>query len=399
MPNPDLLNYIRDAIGKGFPKDQIRDALLSSGWRMDDISEAFALINQGENAVIEENVPLISKKKILAASISVGGFLITAGAVLAGFFYYKTLPARAIAALKGNLVNVKSAKFDFKVKISGLEENFGWEVNSKGGFDVLDEASPKQYAIADFNIRFPKQKSASEFLLNIGDLKGKIEHRLIGKNFYFKPEAGDVKFFGFNLDELLNQLGMKDKWIKSDLGKLESDQILNSYIPDEDFPVQENPAQKKDIGEKIKELAEKYEFLDADYIGSEVIGGIKIKKIRFDLDKGKLKEFLLKASEQSEQAIPMVSDYEDNRKEEIEKSVNSIESAKGSFWIGQDNFLYKATFDLAMDDEEVGKMDMNLEFQFSDYNKPIELEEPENWIAVEEAIEKITEYFFGKTQM
>src|SRR3990167_901830 len=97
--NQELINYIRENLAKGVPQDQIRQSLLTSGWKQADIDAAFVQLDAPPSSLppfpikppSAQTPPLRVKEpksffnpKILIAAIAVI-FLLTAGG---GFYFF-----------------------------------------------------------------------------------------------------------------------------------------------------------------------------------------------------------------------------------------------------------------------------------------------------------------------
>jgi len=412
MANQELVKYIKETLNEGFTEEKVRSALVDAGWGNNDIEEAFSFIDSGQTLEQISSEPAgdfqpINKKSNFVARRKTSIFIVavlvcvfTAFSAYAGYYYYKTVPIRTIKKMQENLAEVKSAKFDIAGEISinaPKDPEFlrgKYTFNSTGAFDKTEEKNPKYYNSTNLKLNIEGADS-KEFVF-----EGSLDAKLLEKLLYFKlnfsiDSDGSLDFIP-DFNELLEEAGIKDKWIKIDLKELEE---LSSFVPlpseeDESFDeiISEQEQKNKEIEEKLKELAEKYDIFGLkEYLGSETVSGVKTKHIKFNINKEELKKFMVEAADEISKI--MEQDFTDKEEytESVEKSLKMIKNFSGEIWVGkEDYFLYKALVNLNVDDkEEEVSMDINIEASFSDYNEPVEIEKPKNTITIEEVVEKI----------
>lgn len=370
MINQDLLNYIRDSLSKNFPRDQIRDALIDAGWRLDDINEAFSYLKETEKSKITINSP--ARKKAMALVFAAAVFLFTGSSVFAGYYYYKTIPERTVSKMKENLKDIRSFGYEAKIKFES-EGSGTLELNSKGAADFSDENNIKSYSDSSFSASSPLISEKEKISLSLSHKGIKEAHYL---KFSIPKTGGELPALSF-LD--LNRLN--GKWIKIDSSDLEN-YFQAEYSPESEFlddgfqsgsdfnsPEPENlqdKTYKENIG-KLKEIFSKHKiFAVEEYIGSEIIqDGVKARHIKFQVNKEELGNFFQEAQKEFNSA------FGDYRAEEIE-------NISGDIWIGkEDSFLRKFYLLGNFKDEKNKKGKWEISLEFFDINEPVFVEAPE----------------------
>ncbi len=90
MITQELLNYVKQSLGKRQSREEIKSALLENGWDDVDVEEAFQEIDRNPNVTQKEKGganQYFNKKTWLPVAISLGIFLLFAGSV-AGYFIF-----------------------------------------------------------------------------------------------------------------------------------------------------------------------------------------------------------------------------------------------------------------------------------------------------------------------
>ena len=66
MINKQLIGYIKQQLGEGVDKDEIKNILLSSGWTNEDVDEAFLLTTTPVPSVPEAEAPSLEVSSVEA---------------------------------------------------------------------------------------------------------------------------------------------------------------------------------------------------------------------------------------------------------------------------------------------------------------------------------------------
>lgn len=116
MTNQQLLDYVRQQLQAGISKEEIKKALLDSGWQESDIDEAFSSISSFENAA--EDKPAGGQRQLTNKNIITGAVVV--GLLIAGYFawglYFKK-DALALAMEKAKEIT----SYKFKIELSDFQ--------------------------------------------------------------------------------------------------------------------------------------------------------------------------------------------------------------------------------------------------------------------------------------
>ncbi|TRZ78618.1 hypothetical protein D4R87_00265 [bacterium] len=377
MENQELLKYIEDAQDQGYSKDEIRDTLLNVGWRMGDIKDALYVVNEFGNAKFSE-AGFKKQKFLIFIGIAIAIFLFGSSA-FGGYYYYQTIPVRAIKKAQENLDHIESVKYkvigSFNSKSEAGETNTGidtgmninadisWSI--QGAFDRIDKEDIKGYFDADVSMDIETNiRDEIETLAEDANLV--VSYKTVDDVVYLRTNIPSILLTYFLLDiEIVN-----DQWVEF------NKQSLLEFVEDSDsIDIEILSQQDNELWEDIKA----YNLLDAEYVKSEEINGVETRRLSFSVNKDELARF------QSDQLAKECVD-ECMADDDIPDMNEVIQSIAGECWIGKkDGFVYRLTVnvDLKSEEDEMEGI-MTLKAEFSDFNKPINVTAPVKTVKYEE---------------
>lgn len=411
MVNQDLLNYIRDTLKQGFSRDQIRDALLNAGWRMEAIKDAFDCLKEAEDAKVVIKSGVSIKKKLAGFAAAGAVFLFIASSAFGGYYYYSTIPARTLERIKESADEIKTFKFEANLIFSSKDADI--QIISSGAADVSNEAEKLSYSKHNFDLDVPESEiSASAEIKSIKDTS------YLRLNF---PEAEDPSFAA-----MVEMAGIQNKWVKIDSKEIEQFISGEAEIPSletggKDVPVllpktswlspllaanildiagakylagHPLSGETKDAaGESGKEAGKSEELEDiiknyhlfkvSEYAGKEIVQGVKTRHIKFELDKNELFQLILDRYQES-------SDNSEKYQKEITEALEYIKLVSGDIWAGKDDgYLYRLALNILAGDEETGDSELKFAIEFSDFNKPVSVEAPKEAESILDVLERM----------
>lgn len=305
---------------------------------------------------------------------------------------------------------VKTVHSDAKMTIKatqGTSEPVTISINFDGDSDVTDEKNPK---------------TSTNFSLGM---------RAEGMQFSLGGEAvaiGDVSYFKITtipsipgMDDALKQMGInlsdfKNQWIKIDpesINNLLKEELSNNLPPGEsiDDMLNKSTESQKELQEKIKKMVEGKRFYlvkkewpdekiqdETAYRYTLALNKKELKSmipdfviIYFDVIKSILPEGTIQASDEY-QLKKQATEELNKAFDEFFAKVGDIE---GDVWIGKkDSLLYRAKIEKSIDLNRIdqyakGKMNFDLEFNFSSFDKPVKIEAPANFKTLEQILKPI----------
>lgn len=140
----ELINYISNTLKRGFSRDEIRDALIRAGWRIDDIKDAFDFLKDADKAKVTIKKEIFSGKNAIAAIILSGLFIFSASAAFGGYYYWQTIPEKLINGLKENIDNLNSFNYAAAADFKNETKKTGAEAVFSGIFDFSKKDNLKE---------------------------------------------------------------------------------------------------------------------------------------------------------------------------------------------------------------------------------------------------------------
>lgn len=395
--NQDLVNYIKQQQSLGKPKDQITQTLLASGWKPEDVNEAFVSL--------ENPAPVVGLDPLSAAPVTshmnkkllgiIGGVvvLLLAGGVLAYTFMPKS-PEKILEKALANSGKITSSEFfgtmEGKVKVdTGIgtgtmtqpdmpmsqmppaspKSEFGFKLNYGGASDKTDKENPK----SSFDIN----ASAEGFLFAMQGVT--ISNKIL----YLK--INEFPALGF-----FDGSQIKNKWIKMDLQELSEqagvklDEIFKqSKLTDEDM-------------QKIYDSFKKHQVLKlTGNLPSESIDGHNTYHYKFTINKDNLIVFIKDIRPILEKdGMERLGDQDF---QEMEKAFQNFNFTNSEIWIGKkDYYIYriKLGIDITVP-QQAGSASFMLTSNAKNFNKKVLIEEPEDATDFKEIYQNFTGIGFG----
>ncbi|PIZ96842.1 MAG: hypothetical protein COX80_00375 [Candidatus Magasanikbacteria bacterium CG_4_10_14_0_2_um_filter_33_14] len=359
MEHPQLVDYIKSQVSRGFKRDDITKTLLETGWNKEQIDTAFnSLISIETTSSIPatEKKPFgfFSKKMIVIFAIVIFGVLAFGGGTYAYFNYFQN-PEKIFNKMLLKTEVVKTWEYSGKLSVEGTFEDKDYALSSDFGgvYDMTDVENPKISGSVDLKLDMPLMDG----------LEAGLDIKSLNKNYYFNvtktPEIPFVDLSDFenqwvklDLGSLQEQLGIDEKEITS---KLDKSKLTKEQI---------DQIRKAVIKSQIIEVTEK--------LKSEKLNDVNTYHYKFVINKDGLKEFLLALQD----IVPDESSL--NRSiEDFDETFKDFPEHEGEIWIGKkDSLLYKVTFSAKVQEEGVDAT-IALSYEFKNYNKPVLIEEPE----------------------
>lgn len=235
-----------------------------------------------------------------------------------------------------------------------------------------------------------KAKTSSDIELEIGiegitiGLAGKIVG--VKNELYFKiTTLPSIPFLGEGLDEFKNQ------WIKVDTASLR-EKISQA-------PIEETIGQEEFINDLIELIKGKKFFKVKKKFSTEELDGIKVNRYLTELDKNIMRELIPEILELNKKYLSEeekinyekeLKDFSENFEKNFDNIWDKIKPLNFEFWLREkDLSLYRIKFEKEISSdffemEEIDKIELSIDFDFSDFNKKVDIEIPEDAISIEE---------------
>ena len=304
---------------------------------------------------------------------------------------FRPSPEKVIERMLTNMNDIKALHFESRIEIETKEDTKAFKIsmNFAGDLDTTDSQNPK--STGDFDLAIIYEGMQISLIVNT---------KSIGEISYFKinqiplPLQLPLAFFGIDANQIENQ------WIKIDKKALEKLGGGEAYLKEGEISKEQQEA----MIEKVRKLFEERKFYYIkEELPDEKINGKKTYHYLLSLDKEGIKEIipeLIKIMGEISPggAVPMPAE------EEISKGINEFFEKVGEItadiWIGKkDNFLYKVKgekeIDILGEFKDKNKLDgkagriisiIKIDFDFSDFNQPVEIKPPEDFKSLEEII-------------
>jgi len=364
MENQELLKYIEDAQVQGYSKDEIRDTLLNVGWRIGEIKDAFYIINESNNAKFSE-AGSKKQKFIIFIGIAIAIFLFGSSA-FGGYYYYQTIPVRAIKKAQENLDHVEAVKYkmigSIDTRADKYSEGIDVTITAQGAFDKIDKEDVKGSFDINANVDIDVETSTKDGLeVLTQNSMFAVSFKTVDGMVYVKLDIPTMisSFLPLDANAINNQ------WIEFD------QQSIKEFSDNSDsIKMMEMPTQP--FNETWRTFKE-YNLFDAKYVKSEEIDGVETRRLSFSVNKDELARFW--ADECEEKYSSETSDI-NQCVETYSKTNDVIQKITGECWIGKkDGFIYRLTVNADLKNDEA-EGTMKLKIELSDFNKPINVTAP-----------------------
>lgn len=429
MANQELLNYLKQFLATGQGTEAAKKVLLGVGWSEADIdagikelqsvsSQPAASSIQGQSNVQQSPVGSFqpqavnfhsqgahTKKKIVFVLI-VTLLVLSGGGAYAYFYVLDTAsPDEILTEAFSNFSAVKSLSGEATINLNipqepiffgqmvadgSMDENKNFPVSvklkAKGEFDVQNALKLKGSESIELDVEYGGAKLNANFDVLF------VENKL-----YFKvkklPEVLAEKM-GIDSSLVLN------KWIVADYSEgLSSYGAMGGgmFVAPQDIlsNFQFSEERLKSITQALYGI-----FKVKEDLGSEEIGGVKSYHYVLGVDKEMVKKVFVEywklmlpatqelTEEDEAELIEMMSGGMEGFFSYAEKS---IVSEGLEIWIGKkDKLPVKMALDIKVDDKDFGiKADFSFVGSYSDFNKPVEVTEPDDVVSFEELMKNL----------
>lgn len=396
MPSEKIVNYIKNSLKEGVERKVIKDKLLKSGWEEEQIREAFEVI-QENNSKNKSTSKEMTGNNNLTVILPVVLALLIAGGVLAFSFMSGPDPQEEIMQSIKNMSNLNSVSSttDLGLVASGNEGDFD------GSFS--------------FTNRVNEKNREGEFIL-----EGKTMIDGVGGSFKGSVLAVNEKAF-VRLDQFPD-LGMflpipdlsplKGEYIliedevveeiDDDLGgqtngslEAETDEFFNEIFKDD-----VDPEIVEEFVTDVVEMTWNKDIISVINTETEDIDGKSVNRHDLDIKLDNLPDLMIEIAEKYEDYIKDMDAEEikekiSNNEEEFQEFKNNFEEVDFSLSILVDgDYVYEVEFlvdEVGDEMEGVDDFELVLGLEFSDFDEPLNLEEPEEYMDVEEFEQLIEE--------
>ncbi|MBU2635238.1 peptide ABC transporter substrate-binding protein [Patescibacteria group bacterium] len=300
------------------------------------------------------SIPLTPNKRVTGIVIKIIVCMIIAAVIVGGVFLviriWKPSPGKVIEKMLAEMEDVNTLHYSVKGDIKPAE---GFEIFVDFNSD-LDKTNPEATKTAgDFDI---VMSSDDEQISLAGEYKNIGGVSFLKLDNLKKDQAlGYLLLFGLDFSKLI-----ENEWIKIEQPNKSKSSSEDTYIQELEKEIQD----QKEITKKLKgRLKDKELYIVKKELADETINNIKVRHYLVNLDKEKVKGII---------DLLWIS--------RVITSIERIEEISGEIWIGKkDNYLYKV---------KLGGKDniVNLEIEFSNFNKPIEIKEPTDYKTLEEVL-------------
>jgi len=282
-------------------------------------------------------------------------------------------------------------------------QNIKLSLDFESLFDIKNEKSDSEI---NFNLEGLDPLSLLMGSVALGEESG-MEFKLsLGAQVKSKENELYIKLT--KLPALLSDLAsnISDQWIKTDLKKI-SQETTEEKIK---IPEEKEKELLAKIFEKIKELLKKKPILKVKKIlAGERIDGMSCFHYLVNLDKDSIKEMIIESAKIAKDYLPAEEKaaYEKALEENLndfskkyDEFVQKIGEINFEVWIGKDFFIRKIKGEKEIDSEKLkdllegtkaeeikefkAKIKLGIESKFSDFNKEVKIEMPEDYKDYEE---------------
>lgn len=308
---------------------------------------------------------------------------------------FRPEPEEVIEEMLTKMKEVKTLHSGVKVEFAATDEKLKSEMQMSMNFssdsDITDSKNPKTAVDFDLTITTTTQGKPAE------EISIAEESRIIGKTSYLKlDDLGLPSSLEFTLMMLgIDKSKILGQWIKIDKEALEN---LGVETQEPDLLEKE----QKELGERILNLfKEKKVYYVREELPDEKIEEKKAYHYLLALDRAKIKEIIPELfeiiMEFSGKEMPEAGEFgtafvAGGIAESVDKFLEKIGGINIDIWIGKkDELLYKTRIEKEIDVSEFsegaeGKAIIKIDLNFSNFNKPVKIEAPENFIELEKIL-------------
>ncbi len=308
---------------------------------------------------------------------------------------FKSSSEKVIERMFVKMGEIKTAHSEMDVNVEFTGEETGVvSVVFSGDSDNTEPENPK--STADFDISIAGE--GMQF-----SLAGKL--KTVEKVSYLKmttlPALPMLAMLGIDLSTI------KDQWIKFDQESLLKTMTGGTYMPGMEKIMQEQKEKQEEIIKQLEVLFKSTRFYCLKKeLPDEKIDGRKMHHYLLALDKEEIKQV-------GPELYEILSSYSLDaydtsfNKEEFEKSIDELFDKVGEItfeiWIGKkDNLLYRIKIEKEIDTSKTeegtqGKVTIRFNLELSNFDKPVTIETPENFVEMKDIMQPLMQLFLPQT--
>lgn len=399
MINQQLLDYIKQQLQKGAPKETIKNTLVAKGWQAQDVEQAFGQVSPssfGPGRPDAGSPSLKAKKRTRPALVSVLflfflGAALVGGAVFGYYSYFLQSPEQIIAKAVGRMAEVRSLEYSGKVtmEIAGMgedifqlgqpslgQQDFRLIIDFAGAVDMLNQDDPR--SSTEFRVSADDRPEES---LTLGITT------ISAATYVIIKEVPDLGFFDLS--------SIKNQWIKIDVGTLERTFGLTE-LKDQLKVVKKDGDLSPEQIKQLEGLASEVKiFKNVEKLPDEKIDGLAVYHFRLAIDKNEALRLITRLS--------MIIQDKPLDKEALAKLdgfLAEVELTNSEVWIGKKDLLARKILLEAIvkktDKPEGAGSKLTLLAQFKNFNSSFKIEAPARVRTLEEVLGRLLEGLFGE---
>ncbi len=308
---------------------------------------------------------------------------------------FRPKPEKVMAIMINQMKKVNSyhGKMDLALKLTNQTQG-EMILNVESREDKTFPEKPKIGQKFDLSISFSEKNAPAGMGIKFA-FGGEI--RKLGEKTYLKLTTLPQIPFLKEVPELNRIISMvKDQWIKTDKESIEGflkempfeEEIKEEMLKEVEEREEKEKALQKELQEKIERIISKRKFyLIKKQFPDEKIDGVKVYHYLVSLNQKELSKMFAEIFKVLEET--MIKEYGlslSAEKENIEKAVadflEKIGEIEGEVWIGKKDYLLyrlkgEKSFDLSkFEENKEGKFLVRVSLENSQFNKPLQIEEP-----------------------
>jgi len=405
MLTQQLVDFIREQMTSGKTDEDIQQTLVLHGWNEQEVIEAIK-IAKDPNVVVNPVQPAYTpssfttprnpkpSKKLLWIILITLGALLLCGGLIFGYFYYFQSPEKILQKTSERSASINALEFQGALNIDvysmGNESeswnnplfspqsisNANFSVDFSGAADNIDANNPKGYY--KFNLKAGGQTQAISASASILD----VEMRVINKIVYTKLNTSMLAAFTTSTSS--PALSLLNNWIRIDPNELKD---MNApFGTGQTFNTTQGMGSlSQDQLDKINKIVSEAKiYKNIEKLADEQIDGQSVYHLKMLIDGAELKRSIKEIAIVTQGLTADQTQYFNSMLDEIELNFDENE-----IWISKKDFLpRKIILGLIMGSkdnpsEPSGKI--SLEIVFSNFNKPVQVDIPQQSIPFMEA--------------
>lgn len=367
MVQAELQKYVSEQLAHGVSSEEIKKAVLASGWNDKDVADTFAAMNLSTpasaapvtaTATPVQNVVKKPMDKKMILGVIFAALVVLGGGSAFAYYKYTTSPDYVVAKMFTADVDVTSMEFDGSMDMNfttvasssapALSQKVSFGFN--GGFDVKDEKDPKVSANVSVNYQGMLAKPVSADLV------------YAGKSMYFR--INDAPDLGASLP--LSELnGLWFSLTESDLASLTEMTATTTVSPTGTL----TPAQTKQVMEAVKKHKV---FVLKETKADEVVNGVSTYHYVFTMDKNGLIPFM-------KEVAPITGEtFTAEQEAQLKESLEMFDTISGEIWVGKKDYMpYRLSLVFGIKpNESMSSGNMTMTMSFKNFNKAFNVTVP-----------------------